>query len=180
MLGTAPELPGTRAAGKLITGAVEYAAASYNSGNQTGTGLYVSLNCDYSTSPAGTPVAFLNGVEDIGTASASGQAGPLTVQGGFACSDGGTANTWEAESSGTLSPLTTSMLSGTASWPAPSCPVEEVRLVAGDFTPARLRHAIRRDAELHGVRRSVRAAVLAVRQPAAERVQLGARAIEWR
>ena len=119
------ELPGTSSASKLITGAVEYAAAGYNSGNQTGTGLYVSLNCDYSTAAAGTPVAFLNGVEDIGTASASGQAGPLTVQGGFACGDGGTANTWEAESSGTLSSLTTSMLSGTASWPAPSCPVEE-------------------------------------------------------
>src|SRR5712691_4287795 len=47
VLGTAPVLPGTSAANSLITGAAEYAAAGYSSQNQTGTGLYVSLNCDY-------------------------------------------------------------------------------------------------------------------------------------
>lgn len=123
VLGTAPALAETSAANSLITGAVGYAAAAYSSQNGTGTGLYVSLNCDYASSPSGTAVAFLNGVENIGTT--AGQAGAVTVQGGLACADAGTVNGWEAESSVTLSTLTSGMLSGSGNWPAPSCPVQE-------------------------------------------------------
>ena len=119
MLGTAPVLPGTNAASGLVTAGVGYAASSWNSGTQTGTGLYVSLNCDYSTVAAGTSVAFLNGVEGIGTA------GGLTVQGGLSCADPGTINKWEALASATFDAVYSTMLTGSANWPSPSCPVEE-------------------------------------------------------
>jgi len=120
VLGTAPVLPGTSAANALVTGAAEYATAAYD---EAGTGLYVSLNCDYKALPADTTVAFLNGVENLGTN--SGQAGGLTVQGGMSCGDAGTVNTWEAENSATLASLTSDMLGGSGNWPLPSCPVQE-------------------------------------------------------
>ncbi len=63
---------------------------AYSSSGSTGTGLYVSLNCEYSAATAGTSVPLLNGVESIGTN------GGLTVQGNLSCTDSGTVNTWEA------------------------------------------------------------------------------------
>ena len=118
VLGTAPAAAGTSAAKTLITDSVNYTAAGYSSSSSTGTGLYVSLNCEYSTASAGTSVPLLNGVEGIGTA------GGLTVQGSLSCSDAGTVNTWEADAAGTFGGFTSSQLS-TGSWPSPACPVEE-------------------------------------------------------
>jgi RHS repeat-associated protein len=118
VLGTAPAAAGTSAANTLVSAAVGYAAAGYSSSNSTGTGLYVSLNCEYSTVSAGTSMPLLNGVEGIGTA------GGLTVQGGLSCSDAGMVNTWEATASGTFNGFTSSQLSP-GSWPSPGCPVQE-------------------------------------------------------
>jgi RHS repeat-associated protein len=117
VLGTAPALPGTAGADSLISDAIGYAVAG-SSSSGSGTGLYVSLNCDYSAAAAGTTVPFLNGVEGIGAA------GGLTVQGGLSCSDPGTVNIWEADSASTFSGLASNSL-GSASWPSPACPVQE-------------------------------------------------------
>jgi RHS repeat-associated protein len=117
VLGTAPALPGTAGANALISGAIGYAAAGFSSPG-TGTGLYVSLNCEYSTASAGTAVPLLNGVEGIGAA------GGLTVQGGLACTDPGTVNTWGANSARTFAGFASNSL-GTGSWPSPGCPVHE-------------------------------------------------------
>jgi len=120
VLGTAPALPGTTGADSLITDAVGYAAASYSSSGSTGTGLYVSLNCEYSTAAAGTSVPLLNGVEGIGTA------GGLSVNGSLSCTDAGTVNTWEADAAGTFGGFTSGSLgTGSNGFPSPSCPVEE-------------------------------------------------------
>ena len=131
VIGTAPALPGTSGANTLIADAVNYAASGYSS--STGTGLYVSLNCEYSTASAGTSVPFLSGVENIGTD------GGLTVQGGLSCSDSGTLNTWEAISAGTFGGFTSaSLASGSSgSWPSPACPVKEAfNTWPTIFTPA--------------------------------------------
>jgi RHS repeat-associated protein len=121
VLGTAPALPGTTAANTLITDAAKYAAAGFNSANSgtptSGTGLYESLNCEYSTAAAGTSVPLLAGVEGIGTA------GGLTVQGGLSCSDAGTVNAWEADKAGTFGGFTSSSLVP-SDW-SPGCPVKE-------------------------------------------------------
>ncbi|HEY3906371.1 MAG TPA: RHS repeat-associated core domain-containing protein [Streptosporangiaceae bacterium] len=121
LIGTAPALPGTAGANTLITDAVNYAAAGYSSSSQTGTGLYVSLNCEYSVAAARTSVPLLNGVESIGTN------GGLTVQGHLSCTDSGTVNTWAARQAGTFGGFTsTSLASGSSgSWPSPACPVQE-------------------------------------------------------
>ena len=125
VLGTAPGLAaslattGNTAAQTLITGTAEYAAAQPGS-TVTRTGLYLSLNCGYSTSAKGTPLPVLNGVEGIGTA------GGVTLNGNLACSDSGTVNTWEAAAAGTLSGFTSaSLTAGAPGWPSPACPVQE-------------------------------------------------------
>jgi len=129
VLGAAPAAAGTSAAHTLIADAVNYAAAGYSSSSSTGTGLYESLNCEYSTASAGTAVPLLNGVEGIGTA------GGLTVQGSRSCTDAGTVNTWEATAAGTFGGFTSSLLN-TASWPSPACPVEEAfDKWPAEFTP---------------------------------------------
>ncbi|MGH3190973.1 MAG: DUF6531 domain-containing protein [Streptosporangiaceae bacterium] len=121
VLGTAPALPGTSAANTLITDAVGYAAAGYNSaesGTQNSdTGLYESLNCEYSTASAGTSVQLLGGVQNIQTD------GGLTLQGNLSCTDPGTVNTWEADKAGTFGGFTSSSLVP-SSW-SPGCPVQE-------------------------------------------------------
>jgi YD repeat-containing protein len=117
VLGTAPEAAGTTAASTLVTDSVGYAAAAYDSSSGSLTGLYVSLNCEYSSAPAGTGVSFLDGVEAIGAS------GGLTVQGGLACTDPGALNTWEADQAGTFSGFGTSSLNP-AQWGS-GCPVEE-------------------------------------------------------
>ena len=112
LLGTAPEAAGTPAASALVTDAVGYAGAG------TGTGLYVSLNCEYSNAPAKTSVPLLNGVEGIGTA------GGLTVRGGLSCGDPGALNKTVATAAGTFAGFTSTSL-GTGSWPSPGCAVQE-------------------------------------------------------
>jgi YD repeat-containing protein len=128
VLGTAPAAAGTTAASNLITASVGYAAAKYASG--AGTGLYVSLNCEYKTAAAKTAVPLLAGVEGIGTA------GGLAVQGGLSCSDAGTVNKWEAAAAGTFGAVTSGSL-GTGSWTSPGCPVQEAfSSWPAMFTPA--------------------------------------------
>jgi RHS repeat-associated protein len=118
VLGTAPAAAGTTAAGNLMTASAGYAAAGYSSSGGTGTGLYVSLNCEYKTAAAKTPVPLLNGVEGIGTA------GGLAVKGGLSCSDPGTVNKWEASSAGTFGAVTSGSL-GAGAWTSAGCPVQE-------------------------------------------------------
>jgi RHS repeat-associated protein len=120
VIGTAPALPGTSAATTLITNSVAYAAAGWSSSSNTGTGLYLSLNCEYSTSAANTAVPLLNGVEGISSSNG------LTVQGSLSCSDSGTVNGWGAANAGTFSGYTSASLAAAGStWPSPSCPVKE-------------------------------------------------------
>jgi RHS repeat-associated protein len=118
VLGTAPAAAGTTAANNLVTASVGYAGSGYSSSAGTGTGVYVSLNCEYKTASAKTAVPLLNGVEGIGTA------GGLTVQGGLSCTDPGTVNKWEANAAGTFGPVTSDSL-GVGSWASPGCPVQE-------------------------------------------------------
>ena len=112
VLGTAPAAAGSSDASTFVDDAVAYA------GSGSGTGLYASLNCEYRTAAAKTPVPLLNGVEGIGTA------GGLTVKGSLSCTDAGTVNTWEADAAGTFAGFTGSAL-GVGSWASPGCPVQE-------------------------------------------------------
>ena len=66
VLGTAPALSGSSGATSLVSDAISYAATQPSSGGVTG--LYESLNCEFSTSATGTAVPLLNGVEGTGTA----------------------------------------------------------------------------------------------------------------
>jgi RHS repeat-associated protein len=118
VLGTAPAAAGTSAADTLVTDAAGYAAAGYSSSAQTGTGLYVSLNCEDALTSSPVAVSFMGGVEGIGTA------GGLNVQGSLSCTDAGTVNTWEQHQAGTFAGFASGKLS-TGSWPSPACPVEE-------------------------------------------------------
>jgi RHS repeat-associated protein len=110
--GTAPATAGTTAANALVTDAVAYA------GSGSGTGLYMSLNCEFATAAANTRVSLLDGVAGIGAA------GGLTVQGGLACTDPGSVNKWQAAAARTFDGFTGDSL-GTSSWPSPGCPVQE-------------------------------------------------------
>lgn len=128
VLGTAPAAAGTTAANNLVTAAAGYAAANYASG--AGTGLYVSLNCEYKTEAVKTAVPLLNGVEGIGTA------GGLAVRGGLACSDAGTVNKWEASAAGTFGAVTSGSLAA-GQWTSAGCPVQEAfNSWPAMFTPA--------------------------------------------
>jgi RHS repeat-associated protein len=125
VLGTAPELAaslassGNTAADTLITDTAGYAAAQSGSG-VTKTGLYLSLDCAYSTAAKGTAVPVLNGVEGIGAA------GGVSVNGSLACADSGTVNTWEADAAGTFGGFPSgSLAAGSPGWPSPGCPVQE-------------------------------------------------------
>ena len=139
IIGTAPALPGTSAATTLITNSVAYAAAGWKSSSDTGTGFYLSLNCDYSTAAASTAVPLLDGVEGISSSDG------LTVQGSLSCSDNGTVNGWGAANATTFSGFTSASLAvGGSAWPSPSCPVEEAfdswpgkttTWTSGTFTP---------------------------------------------
>jgi RHS repeat-associated protein len=122
VLGTAPAAAATTGANTLVTGSAEYAAAGWNSSGSgstsSGTGLYLSLNCAYSTDTTSTAVSLLDGVETIGA-----EGGGVTAQGGAACTDPGTVNTWESAAAGTFSGFTSSDLSASA-WGS-ACPVDE-------------------------------------------------------
>jgi len=104
VLGTAPALPGTSGANTLITDAVNDAAAGFS--NSAGTGLYVSLNCEYSASSPGTKVPLLNGVENLAAI------GGLAVRGGLSCTDSGTVNSWASLVAGTFGGFTSSQTGG--------------------------------------------------------------------
>jgi len=120
IIGTAPALPASAAATTLITSSVAYAAARWSSSSDTGTGLYLSLNCEYSTAAANTAVPLLDGVEGISSSNG------LTAQGSLSCSDNGTINGWGATDAATFSGYTSaSLAAGGSTWPSPSCPVEE-------------------------------------------------------
>ncbi len=86
VLGTAPALAG---ATSLIQDSIAYAASG------TGTGLYVSLNCEKSGASAGSSVSMLAYVDDSGNVAAN-----FTVTGqnpSSACPvSTGTVNTWQA------------------------------------------------------------------------------------
>jgi trimeric autotransporter adhesin len=134
VLGTAPALAaslassGNTAAGTLITGSAQYAAGQPGTG-VTQTGLYLSLDCGYSTAATGTAVPVLAGVEGIGAA------GGVSVNGSLACADSGTVNKWEAAAAGTFGGFTgASLAAGSPGWPSPGCPVQE----AFDSWPAML------------------------------------------
>jgi RHS repeat-associated protein len=107
VLGTAPALGG---ATTLISDAIAYAASS-----GTGkTGLYVSLNCEYSTATAGTAVPLL--------ASVDGGGFTATGQGSHCPSDDGSVNTWQALALSPFNGLTSGNL---GPWSSPACSVEE-------------------------------------------------------
>ena len=127
VLGTAPAMPGTSGADALITDAVGYAAVQPSSGSVTG--LYVSLNCGYSSAAAGTDVSLLDGVDGIGAA------GGVRVNGNLACTDNGSLNTLETDAAGTFGGFTSADLAaGGTGFPSPACPVDE----AFDSWPAAL------------------------------------------
>jgi RHS repeat-associated protein len=116
VVGTAPALAGSGGS-PLISDAIAYAAAQPSSG--AATGLYMSLNCEYSTSPAATAVPLLAGVEGTGTA------GDLNVTGqGSTCGNSGTVNALAADQAAQFRGMTTSALAA-AQWAAPACAVEE-------------------------------------------------------
>ena len=159
MIGTAPAAAGTSAAHTLVTDAAGYAAAAYSSGSQTGTGLYVSLNCEYTTTSSPTAVPLLGGVEGIGTA------GGLAVRGSLACSDAGTVNTWEQHAAGTFGGFTSSKLA-TGSWPPPACPAEEgFTAWPAMFTPLAYDSAPDTRQDLHRLRRDRRGTLRPARRP---------------
>ena len=106
VLGTAPALAGS-AGSSLLSDAIGYAVAG------SGTGLYVSLNCEYSAAGAGTAVPLLASVDG----------GGFTVTGqGSSCPNSGTVNTWAAGGAAAFNGLASAAL---ASWPSPACSVEE-------------------------------------------------------
>ena len=103
--GTAPVFAGG-AGTALIKDSIAYALAG------SGTGLYVSLNCEYQSSAAGTAVPLLAGV----------YGGGFTVTGqGPGCPDSGTVNTVVGRGVAQFSGL----FSGALSWASPACSVEE-------------------------------------------------------
>jgi RHS repeat-associated protein len=106
VLGTAPALAGGQGT-TLMQDAIGYAVAGRT------TGLYVSLNCEYSTASARTSVPLLDDVEG-GRFLADGQ--------GASCPNSGTVNTWAAENSSQFNGLTSGAL---ASWASPACSVQE-------------------------------------------------------
>src|ERR1022692_2599703 len=110
VLGTAPALAG---ATTLIKDGISYAASG------SGTGLYVSLNCEYSTATAGTPVPLLAYVDDPAQASANFT---VTGQSTNCPAAAGTVNTWQALADTQFNGLTAANL---GPWSAPACSAEE-------------------------------------------------------
>jgi len=110
VLGTAPALAGSTGATALMTDAIAYAASG------SGTGLYVSLNCEYSAAAAGTSVPLL----------ASLEGGGFTVQGeSSSCTSvPGTVNAWQAGNITAFNGLTSASLS-LSQWASPACAVQE-------------------------------------------------------
>jgi RHS repeat-associated protein len=110
VLGTAPVLAGS-AGQQLLDDAITYAVTGGASGN---TGLYASLDCDYSAQPAGTAVPLL--------ASVGGGGFTVTGQGGNCPGDAGTPNRLQVISDAQFNGLTASNL---GPWSSPACSVQE-------------------------------------------------------
>ena len=111
VLGTAPALAG---ATRLILDAIAYAASG------SGTGLYVSLNCEYSTASAGTSVPLLAYLDDGGTQ--VGANVTVTGQSTGCPAVAGTVNTWQALADTQFNGLAAANL---GPWSSPACSVEE-------------------------------------------------------
>ena len=108
VLGTAPAMAGSSAT--LVSDAIAYAA----SGGSGKTGLYVSLNCYYSTAAVGTDVTLLDNVQGGGFY--------VTGQSANCPADAGTVNTWEALALPQFNGLTSADL---GPWASPACSVQE-------------------------------------------------------
>lgn len=105
VLGTAPALGGGTS---LIADAIGYAASG------SGTGLYVSLNCEYSSAAAGTNVPLL--------ASVDGGGFTVTGQGSSCPGNAGTVNAFQALA---LSPFNALTPANLGPWSSPACSVQE-------------------------------------------------------
>jgi RHS repeat-associated protein len=106
VIGTAPVFAGGSGTA-LIKDALTYAVSG------SGTGLYVSLNCEYATASAATSVPLLAHVDGGGFA--------VTGQ-GSSCPASGTVNTWAAEASPSFAALAGGPI---GPWVSPACAVEE-------------------------------------------------------
>jgi hypothetical protein len=110
VLGTAPVAAGT-AGTQILDDAITYAVTGGASGN---TGLYASLDCDYSTAPAGTRVPLL--------ASVGGGGFTVTGQAGSCPGSGGTPNRLPVLADAAFNGLAASNL---GPWSSPGCSVQE-------------------------------------------------------
>lgn len=106
VLGTAPVLAGT-AGSALISDGIGYALAG------SGTGLYVSLNCEYSSAGARTSVPLLAHVDGGGFL--------VTGQSSSCPANSGTVNTWQAVASAQYHGLGATI----GPWSSPACAVQE-------------------------------------------------------
>ncbi len=106
VVGTAPEYAGASGT-TLIDDGIAYAVSG------SGTGIYISLNCEYSSASANTAVPLLAHVDG----------GGFTVQGqSTTCPNSGTVNTLVAVANNQLAKLQASSL---GPWASPACSVEE-------------------------------------------------------
>src|SRR6202042_374249 len=110
VLGTAPVAAGT-AGTHLLDDAVTYAVTGGASGN---TGLYASLDCDYSTASAGTAVPLLAGV--------GGGGFTVTGQSAHCPGNAGTPDRLQTLADAAFNGLAASNL---GPWSSPGCSVEE-------------------------------------------------------
>jgi RHS repeat-associated protein len=113
VLGTAPALAGS-AGTALMQAAIAYAASA-----SSGTGLYISLNCDYAGTSFSGDASLLDGLSGGGFTAT----GHLTGA-GPACTDSGTVNTWEAQDAAGFAGFTSASLAA-SSWGSTACPVQE-------------------------------------------------------
>ena len=144
VLGTAPVLAGS-AGTRLLDDAITYAVTGGASGN---TGLYASLNCDYSAASAGTAVPLLAGV--------GGGGFTVTGQSAHCPGDAGTPDRLQTLADAAFNGLTAANL---GPWPSPACSVEET-LTA--WTGGLVRAGLRRGGhagDVHRVGRGDRAGV---------------------
>ena len=112
VLGTAPVAAGSSGT-QLLDDAITYAVTGGASGN---TGLYASLDCDYSTAPAGTAVPLL--------ASVGGGGFTVTGQAAHCPGDAGTPNRWQVQADAAFNGLTAASL---GPWSSPACSVARRR-----------------------------------------------------
>jgi RHS repeat-associated protein len=110
VLGTAPVAAGSSGT-QFLDDAITYAVTGGASGN---TGLYASLDCDYSSAPAGTAVPLLAGV--------GGGGFTVTGQGAHCPGDAGTPNRLQVVADGPFNGLTAANL---GPWSSPACSVQE-------------------------------------------------------